>query len=178
MTARRAGRVIWVGLLVAGLALLGLVVSPAVLAHTPLAWLGDALREGYSPFCHQQADRCLHLGGIPLAACSRCVGVMSGAVLGLLLAGIAGWIGRIRLWPISLLIVGLLPLALDAVLGLAGLWDNSHGSRGLSGLLAGAVGTIYLLPAANRAALEIARTPNRPRSPARSEVPGPTENVS
>lgn len=177
MTAGRTGRAVWTGLLVAGLALLGLVVSPALLADTPLAWLGDALREAYAPFCHQRAGRCLHLGGVPLAACSRCVGVMSGAVLGLLLSGLAGWIGRIRLWSPALLAAGLVPLGLDATLGLLGLWHNTHGSRALTGLLAGVAGTIYLLPAATRAALEIIETRQRHRPLAGGETADASERI-
>lgn len=178
MTAGRTGRAVWIGLLVAGLSLLGLVASPALLAETPLAWVGDALREAYAPFCHQHAGRCFHLGGVPLAACSRCVGVMSGAVLGLLLSGLAGWIGRIRLWSPALLAAGLAPLALDATLGLLGLWHNTHGSRALTGLVAGVTGTIYLLPAATRAVLEIRERRERRRSLARGGIVGPTENIS
>jgi hypothetical protein len=51
--------------------------------------------------------------------------------------------------------VALMPLAVDAVLGLTGLWANTLVSRTLTGLLAGGLGTIYLLPAATVAAAEL-----------------------
>ncbi len=73
----------------------------------------------------------------------------------MLLAGVTGQIGRLRLHSPWLLALALAPLALDALLGLVGLWPNTGTSRTLTGLFAGVLGAIYLLPAATVAAREL-----------------------
>ncbi|MDP7113548.1 MAG: DUF2085 domain-containing protein [Myxococcota bacterium] len=150
--SRRTGGLVWLLLAVADLGWLTLMVAPALMDGS---WLAVALREAYAPFCHQDPARAFHLHGSPLAACCRCFAVAAGAGLGLLLAAAAGQIGRTRLQSPWLLAVALMPLAVDAVLGLSGLWANTAVSRTLTGLLAGGLGTIYLLPAATVAAAEL-----------------------
>ncbi len=154
-SAARVGVLVWAALVAAALALLGLTALPVAVEGTPLAWLGTAAWAGYSPFCHQDPERSFHIHGVQLLACSRCVGVIAGAGLGLLLAALAGRVGRTRLLPPVLLAIALAPLALDALLGLAGVWSNTFVSRTATGLFAGALGAFYLLPAATRLGLEI-----------------------
>ena len=149
---QRGGGRVWALLLVVDLGSLALVIAPAVLDGS---WLAGTLREAFAPFCHQDPARSFHLHGAPLAACSRCFAVGAGAGLGTLLAAAAGQIGRTRLWSPWLLAAGLAPLAVDSVLGMTGLLPNTFVSRTLTGLIAGGLGAIYLLPAATVVAGEL-----------------------
>jgi len=91
------------------------------------AWEG-IVRSAFAPFCHQQLDRCLLLGG-SLAVCARCVGFYS-CLAAFALTGFGG--GRFR--PRHLL-AGL-PLVVDGSANLLGLWLTPAMLRALTGVLA------------------------------------------
>ncbi len=64
----------------------------AVLAAWPLL-SGSAVRSAaapmYAALCHQQPERCYHVGGEPLPVCARCLGLWLGLFLAAALAALA-----------------------------------------------------------------------------------------
>ncbi len=114
----------------------GAVLLPVIEAHThPLAgWL----RIVYAPVCHQQPDRCLQIGGAPMAVCARCLGLYAGGTLALLAAALGAWRS-----PRALLAAAVAVNAADVLLGFAGLPSSSNGLRvalgGVLGITAGLV---------------------------------------
>jgi uncharacterized membrane protein len=115
---------------------LALALSPPLL--TPM---GRALvMNVFDPVCHQLSVRSPVLGGVQVAVCDRCVGIYVGIVLGV---ASAGW-GR-GLWKkgeqhVRYVIFGsLVPLGLDWIGPVLGLWTNIPESRALTGLVFGAV---------------------------------------
>jgi uncharacterized membrane protein len=133
------------------------MLLPALLSGTPLGWLGESLMAGYAPLCHQDPARSFHVGGVQLLACSRCVALYAGGLLGLLLAPASGLVGRRRLAPRWVLLVGLAPLAADALLPALGLWTSTLASRSATGLVAGALTALFILPGLTEVLSEIAR---------------------
>jgi uncharacterized membrane protein len=98
------------------------VVTPVLEARG--AGLASLSRAVCGPVCHQLPERTLHVAGLPMAACSRCVGLYVGGAAGLLAFGL--------LWPAARrvkrrwLLAAVLPTALDLAapwVGLAGLPD-------------------------------------------------------
>jgi uncharacterized membrane protein len=85
-----------VALAIAGVAAVLVLLAPALLDEAdPLARSGRLLG---GQFCHQGAERTIHLGGRPMAACARCSGlVFGGAGALLLLAGAPLLAGASRL---------------------------------------------------------------------------------
>ena len=81
--------------------------------------------------CHQQPERSFSWLNFPLPVCMRCTGIYVGFAL--------GWLFSLRLpaLPRRWLFAALIPLALDWVLGVTGLWANTPTSRTLTGVLAG-----------------------------------------
>lgn len=51
--------------------------------HTPGDWLQSWQKSMFSFVCHQQLFRSYSIQGVPLAVCSRCLGIYNGLFLGL-----------------------------------------------------------------------------------------------
>jgi uncharacterized membrane protein len=105
------------------------VAAPWLLVHSPV--FGLALHYGFSLVCHQQADRSFFLLGGSVAVCARCLGIYSGAALGLMIR-IPRELAR-RL----LLITATVSLA-DWIAEMAGLHGNWMLARFALGLTLGA----------------------------------------
>ena len=115
---------------------LALALSPPLLSPMGRAVVMNV----FDPVCHQLSVRSPVLGGVQVAVCDRCVGIYVGIVLGV---ASAGW-GR-RMWKkaehhVRYVIFGsLVPLGLDWIGPVLGLWTNIPESRALTGLVFGAV---------------------------------------
>lgn len=101
----------------------------------------------FSYICHQLPERSFHLGEHQFAVCSRCFGVYFG-----LLAGVAVY----PLWrrlddpePISRiwLFGSLVPITVDWSLSVFGIWENTHLSRFVTGLILGFTCATFIVPA-------------------------------
>ena len=85
--------------------------------------------------CHQQASRSLFLNNNQMPFCSRCTAIWIGLALGLLIMIYAriSLDGRVVL----LFILGLIPIGVDGVGQLFGLWESSNLIRILTGGITG-----------------------------------------
>ncbi len=152
MANARITRLVWYGLLAATSGVLILAMLPPILP----APLRAVVREGFAPVCHQLPGRSPHFGGVPVALCDRCSGIYFGLVLGVTTSG---W-GR-GLWSAlgqhgrHLLLGSLVPLGVDWVGPVLGLWSSGPISRALTGLLFGSIAASYVT---NRMLQRVART--------------------
>ena len=130
--------------------LLGILAAPlaASMEHPLLAL---TFRRAFAFACHQIPERSFHLGGVPLAVCARCWGVYCGFAAGVAFYPLASRIVTgsfvttivpARRW----LLFAVLPTSVDFLLGFAGLWENTHWSRALTGALAGAGAACFVIP--------------------------------
>lgn len=99
----------------------------------------------FSYICHQLPERSLHLDVHPLAVCSRCFGVYFGLLAGLTVYPLWRRIDNIeplaRIW----LFASLVPIGFDWSLTVFGLWENTHLSRVLTGLVLGVACATYIV---------------------------------
>ena len=125
----------------AGLVLLcGFVVFMVLLPpYLDFSWR-FVLMESFSAICHQLPQRSFHIHDVSLAVCHRCFGIYVGLLIGVLvLTAFPGSILNKRILLIATLIAfGV--MSIDWVLPLAGLGNNSIGSRFATGLLFGILG--------------------------------------
>lgn len=151
-------------------AILVLLFLPPVV-DAPLRLL---LMKAFSAVCHQLPERTLSIAGVPLAVCSRCVGIYTGLVAGtaffpLLRRGDA-WASR---WTGLALLVAIGIPGGDWLAGLAGLWESGHAVRLATGSVFGVIAGYFLARAA-------AALPTRDRKEAhpsrRSRPEAATEN--
>jgi uncharacterized membrane protein len=124
----------------------------AILA-APLAKIGGletasaALYKFYGFLCHQIPDRSFHIAGEKFGVCSRCFGVYSGLVAGFLLYPLWRKIDNIDPLPKVWLFLSLVPITVDWSLTIFGIWENTHLSRFLTGLILGVACATYIIPA-------------------------------
>lgn len=137
-------RISWTGWCVSML-LMGIL---AVLASLP-PWVSEpvriALMYGFDPLCHQIADRSPHVGGVQIAVCHRCYGILVGLAIGPVAALIIR--GRVNRYASLLIVASLIPLALDWGLGIVGIWENTAASRLITGAIFGVVAGILVTKA-------------------------------
>ena len=131
-------------------AVVGALVSLIVIAPLAVASGHDALAfaiyRGFAPFCHQRPDRSYFIDGHKLAVCSRCTGIYAGFAFTLLIYPLVRSLRNVATPPRRVLILAALPLAIDFSLTFFGLWENTHTSRLLTGLLLGSVAVFYVMP--------------------------------
>ena len=130
-----------------------LVAGLVALAFLPPVLEGGArmgLMHGFSLVCHQIPERSLAIGGVPIALCHRCTGILVGLAVGLAVAPLlirsASAAGRRLLGGVPgrhraavLLLLALIPASVDWALGATGLWANTPTSRVLTGAIIGLV---------------------------------------
>lgn len=122
-----------------------IVIAPVARSN---AWYIDSpLYTFFSYICHQLPERSLYLGEHQLAVCSRCFGVYSGLLAGLLIYPLWRRIDNIEPLPRIWLFLSLVPIGIDWSLTVFGIWENTHASRLLTGLILGIACATYIVPA-------------------------------
>lgn len=127
---RRRGRPYW--LLLGAVALWVLLVLAPPMLHLA-GWLNaeSAVRSTFKSVCHQIPERSFSLLGTPVAVCARCLGLYLGFLVGVILLPRAERLSALLLARPRLMLVFCLPMACDLLL-----WENTLGSRFLTGLAA------------------------------------------
>ena len=126
-------------------AIVSLIVIAPLTAGTN-AQFANSIYGGFAALCHQLPERSYFIAGHKLAVCSRCTGVYAGFALTLLAYP---WLRPLRSidWPPPVwLVLSAVPLAIDFGLTFLGIWENTHTSRLLTGLLLGSVSVFYVMP--------------------------------
>ncbi|PYT01530.1 MAG: hypothetical protein DMF63_01400 [Acidobacteria bacterium] len=113
----------------------------------PQSNLSASIYTFFSYICHQIGERSLHLAGHQLAVCSRCFGVYFGLLAGILIYPLWRPIAEIEPIPRFWLFVSLIPITIDWSLTISGIWENTHLSRFVTGMILGATCATYIVPA-------------------------------
>jgi len=148
------------GLIVAAAALLVGAVVLAPLARAggwPL--LSELLYGSFRVACHQLPERAFRLAGSPLAVCARCTGLYAGTLAGLAAYPLVRPLGRTQAPWRGWLLLTAAPTSVDFLLGVTGLWENTHASRFWTALALGAAAAFYIVPGAVELGLRGARRP-------------------
>ncbi len=124
----------------------GLFVAPVSHAagHDETAVL---TRLFYAPICHQDTARSFWLWNWPLSVCHRCSGIYAAFTVTLLLLPLMRRTRLFDSFSLPRLAIFILPLLLDYMLDVLGVWQNSPSSRAISGIAAGAGLALFTLPA-------------------------------
>lgn len=99
----------------------------------------------YAPVCHQIPGRSFRLHGHPLAVCGRCLGIYAGFAAGLLVYPLVRGFSRTDLPRARLFVLLTMPLAIDGLAGLLGIWRSPIGLRFATGLVWGVLLPCYLV---------------------------------
>lgn len=121
------------------------VLAPLAAASGHVGIAGPIYR-AFGTICHQLPERSFFIDDHKLAVCSRCTGVYAGFLFTLLLYPLVRSLRRTSTPHRKWLFLAALPLAIDFSLTFFGIWENTHTSRLLTGLLLGSVAVFYVMP--------------------------------
>ncbi len=143
---RQAVRVWMVGLAVV-LVWAALIVAAPLLRSFGQTTISEPLYHFYSFICHQMPNRSFFIAGEQFGVCSRCFGVYFGLVAGFLVYPLLRPIDDVeplaRIW----LFLSLVPAGIDWSLTIFGIWENTHLTRFVTGLILGFACATYIVPA-------------------------------
>lgn len=107
----------------------------------------------FSPVCHQIPARSPFLGTIQIAVCDRCAGIYVGLLAGVATIGLGrlAW-SRVETQPRYVLLGSLVPLGVDWIGPVVGLWPNTPLSRAGTGIVFGVVASSFVADRLLRAA--------------------------
>lgn len=128
------------------LGLVSLILAAPVAAAGGHNGLAFAIYHAFGTMCHQKPERSYFIDGYKFAVCARCTGIYFGFAFTLLLYPLVRSLRSTATPPRSLLILSVLPLAIDFSLTFFGFWENTHTSRLLTGALLGSVAVFYVMP--------------------------------
>ena len=124
----------------------GILASP-LLFHVQKPVAGTGIRMLYSPVCHQDVQRTHHVFHWPMAVCHRCSGVYFSFTLVVLFFPLLKRWRFLASFSVRRSAIFILPMFLDYMLDVAGVWVNSPISRTVSGSIAGIGLAFFTIPA-------------------------------
>lgn len=137
-----------------------LILVPPIAKANGLNGLATPLYHFFGYLCHQIPERSFFIDGEKFGVCSRCFGVYAGLVAGFLIYPL--WRKPDNIEPFSKiwLFLSLIPITVDWSLTIFGIWENTHLSRFITGLILGLSCSSYIVPAI----VEITRNLRRRRT--------------
>ena len=138
--------VTWLIVLAFALAICALILAAPVAVANGYPAIAFNIYLPFSYLCHQIPARSFFLAEHPFAVCSRCTGIYSGFLIGVIIypiiRSLRSTVTPERKW----LFIAALPLAIDFSMEFLGIWPNTHSSRFFTGALLGGVVVFYVLP--------------------------------
>ena len=153
---------VWIGgFVVVFLWVFVILLAPVAEANNT-AGVSRPIYSFFSYLCHQIPERSFYIAGHQFAVCSRCFGVYFGLIVGFVVYPFIRSLDKTEPLPRIWLFLALSPITVDWALGFFDVWENTHLSRFVTGLILGAACGIFIVPAI----VEIARLLTRKRRPA------------
>ena len=159
-TRQTTQRPIWFWLIsvVIALSFCSLILTAPLAAANNHSNVAFVLYRGFGTFCHQLPERSFFIAGHQFAVCARCTGLYAGFALMLLVYPLIRPLRSAVLPPPKWLFLAAAPLCVDFSLTFFGIWENTHTSRLLTGLLLGAVTVFYIVPGIVELSTRLGRT--------------------
>ncbi len=124
-----------------------LIVFAPVARANDLTAVSSLIYKFCSFICHQIPARSYFLENQPFAVCARCFGIYFGLFVGFVLYPFLRPVEKNESFPRVWLFLAMIPMAIDWSLGYFEIWENTHLSRFLTGLILGAACAVFIVPA-------------------------------
>lgn len=92
--------------------------------------------------CHQKSDRSFFINNNQMPFCARCTAIWLGLVIGIFIMFFLDF--ELNEKTFLIIVLGIIPLAIDGAGQLIGLWESTNVIRFLTGFLTGAVSGVAL----------------------------------
>jgi uncharacterized membrane protein len=136
----------WLGCVAIALCVISLIVGAPLAAASNHQQFAVAIYHSFKMLCHQLPERSFFIAGHQFAVCARCTGLYGGFALLLLLYPLIRSLHSTDVPKVKWLFLAAVPLGIDFSLTLFGIWENTHTSRLLTGMLLGGVTVFYVMP--------------------------------
>lgn len=123
-----------------------LILAAPLAAANNYPHLALTIYRSFASICHQLPERSFFIAGRPFAVCARCTGIYGGFALLLVLYPLIRPLKSTYLPPPKWLFLAAVPLTIDFGLTFLGIWENTHTTRLLTGMLLGGVTVFYVMP--------------------------------
>lgn len=143
---RQAWRAWTIGFIVVFAWVFAIVLAP-VAKINGFTSVSSPLYHFFGFLCHQISARSFHIEGEQFAVCSRCFGVYFGLLFGFAIYPLWRNIEEIEPLPRFWLFLSLIPISVDWSLTIFGIWENTHLSRFITGLILGVACATFIVPA-------------------------------
>jgi uncharacterized membrane protein len=147
----------WLAAVVICLGVMGMVVGAPIAAATHHEPTASTLYRAFGILCHQLPERSYFIAGHKLAICSRCLGLYAGFTAMFLFYPLVRSVRTVTAPPVKWLFLAAVPLGIDFSLTFFGIWENTHTSRLVTGLLLGGVAVLYVMPGISELSLRGAK---------------------
>lgn len=107
-------------------------------------WYLSWQKQVFDLLCHQQPDRSIHLGGVPMAVCSRCFGIYGSFAVTMLILPMISQSEFRNKWMIPLVLFAVTINVVDSVAYAFHIWENTITSRFLTGCTIGTSAALLL----------------------------------
>ncbi len=144
---RRRAFLVWSGFAFLVAAWTFLIVLAPIAEANNFSSLSNPLYKFFSFLCHQNPERSPAFYEHAFAVCSRCFGVYFGLFFGFVVYPLLRSIEETDSLPRFWLFLAIVPMAIDWLLGVFGIWENTHLSRFLTGAILGAACAVFIIPA-------------------------------
>jgi uncharacterized membrane protein len=141
-----ASWLVWAGVTAIALLLVGSIFAAPLALENNHSSLAFTVYHAFSYVCHQLPQRSFHLAGHPLAVCARCTGLYSGFAGASLVYPLVRSLRRTDTPARRWLLLAAVPMAIDVGLDVLGVWQNTHLSRLVTGLLLGSIAAFFVIP--------------------------------
>jgi len=149
--------IIWLIASATALLLVLMIVGAPLAAANDHASLAQTIYRAFGTLCHQLPDRSFFIAGHKFAVCARCTGLYAGFTFVLILFPLLRPLRSVTLPPPKWLFIAAAPLFVDFALTFFGLWENTHSTRLVTGMLLGGVTVFYVMPGLAELSIRIMR---------------------
>ena len=134
-----------------------LIIVPPLAKAIGVTAISSPLYHFFSYLCHQIPARSFYLAGEPFGVCTRCFGVYFGLAVGFAIYPLWRNVAEIDPLPKFWLFLSLIPITIDWSLTVFHIWENTHISRFITGLILGIACATYIVPAIVEVGRNLAR---------------------
>ena len=123
------------------------ILLAPIAATNNLENISNPIYSFFSYLCHQIPERSFHIENHEFAVCSRCFGVYFGLLAGFIIYPLFRSIEETEPLPRFWLFLSLVPIAIDWLLGVFRIWENTFVSRFSTGMILGIACAVFIIPA-------------------------------
>ena len=137
----------WAAIFLISLTWVSLILSAPIAKEIGFSGFADSVYRFFGYLCHQMPSRSFYINEHPFAVCTRCFGFYGGFFFGIVIYPFVRNLRDTKPLPRFWLFAAMIPMSVDWSLTFFDIWENTHYSRFITGLILGAACAFFMVPA-------------------------------